>query len=77
MINVVGALRVAFALAAAVLARVLLRRRGVFYTLAGVQSALADDCDGTMPPFDRVREQGCSIRTRMWSLFEHGAPCVR
>ncbi|CAI5480954.1 unnamed protein product [Closterium sp. Yama58-4] len=43
--------RVAVLLAA--LARVLLRRRGVFYQLAGEQARLIDDVTGTLPPYDQ------------------------
>ena len=48
-----GALRVLFAFIVGVLARLFLRKRGVFYDLAGYQAPLIDDVTGTLPPYDQ------------------------
>ncbi|CAI5465323.1 unnamed protein product [Closterium sp. Yama58-4] len=53
LIDVVGVVRVVVAVLLAVLARVLLRQRGVFYQLAGEQARLIDDVTGTLPPYDQ------------------------
>ncbi|CAI7849803.1 unnamed protein product [Closterium sp. NIES-53] len=53
LIDVVGVVRVIVAVLLAALARVLLRRRGVFYQLAGEQARLIDDVTGTLPPYDQ------------------------
>jgi len=53
LVDAVGAWRVAAAAVLGALARVLLRRRGVFYAVAGEQAALLDDLTGSLPPYDR------------------------
>ncbi len=53
LVDAVGARRVAAAAVLGVLMRVLLRRRGVFYAVAGPQAALLDDLTGSLPPYDR------------------------
>lgn len=53
VMNEEGTLRTIFAFLASSLTRVLLRRQGDFYRLAGFQAALVDDITGTIPPFDK------------------------
>lgn len=53
LINQVGPLRVLFAFFAGAFAKAVLRRRGVFYQLAGEQARLIDDVTGTLPPYDQ------------------------
>jgi len=53
LVDVVGPIRVLFAAFLAILARIFLRKKGVFYSLAGEQARLIDDVTGTMPPFDQ------------------------
>lgn len=64
----------AAALLAGAVARVLLGRRGVFYRVAGLQAALADDCDGTMPPFDRVRTHAAHPATHPPNVLTSAPP---
>ncbi|CAI5958496.1 unnamed protein product [Closterium sp. NIES-65] len=53
LVDLVGVVRVILAVIVAVLARVLLGQRGVFYQLAGYQARLIDDITGTLPPYDQ------------------------
>ncbi|MCS6959225.1 MAG: F420-0:Gamma-glutamyl ligase [Pseudanabaenaceae cyanobacterium SKYGB_i_bin29] len=53
LVDEVGAWRVFFAFVVGGLAKVLLRRPGVFYELAGEQARLIDDVTGTLPPYDQ------------------------
>lgn len=53
LVDEVGAWRVGFAFLLGALAKVLLRRSGVFYELAGEQARLIDDVTGTLPPYDQ------------------------
>lgn len=53
LVDQVGPLRVAFAFVAGVLAKVVLKRPGAFYELAGEAARLIDDVTGTLPPYDR------------------------
>lgn len=53
VMNEEGGLRVIAAFALGGLSRLLLRRRGDFYLLAGSQARLIDDITGTLPPFDK------------------------
>lgn len=53
VMNEEGALRVTGAFVLGLMSRFLLRRRGDFYRLAGMQAALVDDVTGTLPPFDK------------------------
>ena len=48
-----GTPRTVTAFVISTLSRVLLRRKGDFYRLAGKQAALVDDITGTVPPFDK------------------------
>lgn len=52
LMNVEGQWRVAFALFAGFLGK-LVGQNGLFYKLGGEQTALIDDVTGTMPPFDK------------------------
>lgn len=52
LMNVEGQWRVAFALFAGFLGK-LIGQNGLFYKLGGEQTALIDDVTGTMPPFDK------------------------
>jgi hypothetical protein len=51
--NEEGTLRTVIAFILSSLSRVLFRRKGDFYRLAGEQAALIDDITGTVPPFDK------------------------
>jgi hypothetical protein len=53
LVDQVGPLRVVFAFVAGVLAKVVLKRPGAFYELAGEPARLIDDVTGTLPPYDR------------------------
>eukprot|EP00741_Cyanophora_paradoxa_P003515 tig00000711_g3413.t1 len=53
LIDIVGPLRVIFAAIGAVILRVLFKRRGAFYELAGEQARLIDEVTGSMPPYDQ------------------------
>jgi len=53
LVDQVGAWRVFFAFVVGSLAKVLLRKAGVFYQLAGEQARLIDDVTGTLPPYDQ------------------------
>jgi|UPI0003167230 hypothetical protein len=53
VMNEEGVLRTVFAFLVGSLSRILFRRRGDFYRLAGRQAALVDDITGTIPPFDK------------------------
>jgi hypothetical protein len=53
LVDEVGAWRVGFAFLLGALAKVILRRPGVFYELAGEQARLIDDVTGTLPPYDQ------------------------
>ena len=53
LVDEVGAWRVGFAFVVGALAKVILRRPGVFYELAGEQARLIDDVTGTLPPYDQ------------------------
>lgn len=52
LMDVEGKWRVAFAMLAGCLAKIV-GRPGVFYQIGGEQAALIDDVTGTMPPFDK------------------------
>lgn len=58
VMNEEGAWRVASAFVLGSLSRLLLRRKGDFYRLAGPQAALVDDVTGTLPPFDKYIVMG-------------------
>jgi F420-0:gamma-glutamyl ligase-like protein len=53
VMNEEGTLRTVIAFILSSLSRVLFRRKGDFYRLAGEQAALIDDITGTVPPFDK------------------------
>lgn len=53
VMNEEGAFRVTGAFILGLLSRLILRRRGDFYRLAGPQASLVDDVTGTLPPFDK------------------------
>lgn len=53
LVDEVGAWRVGFAFVVGALAKIFLRRPGVFYELAGEQARLIDDVTGTLPPYDQ------------------------
>ncbi|CAI7766125.1 unnamed protein product [Closterium sp. NIES-53] len=53
LIDLVGVVRVVVAVIVAILARLLLGKRGVFYQLAGYQARLIDDITCTLPPYDQ------------------------
>ncbi len=53
LVDQVGAWRVFFAFVVGGLAKVFLRKAGVFYQLAGEQARLIDDVTGTLPPYDQ------------------------
>ncbi|CAI5489433.1 unnamed protein product [Closterium sp. Naga37s-1] len=53
LIDLVGVVRVIVAVLLAILARLLLGKRGVFYQLAGYQARLIDDITCTLPPYDQ------------------------
>jgi hypothetical protein len=53
LVDLVGPMRVIFAFVAGTIAKVLLRKPGVFYQLAGEQARLIDDVTGTLPPYDQ------------------------
>ena len=77
LVDLVGALRVAAAAAAAAVAR-LFGARGVFYRLAGAQANLIDDVSGQIPPYDqfitlgpvKVKETVEAVESRL------GLPCA-
>lgn len=52
LVDIVGSLRVFFAVFVAAAARVF-GKRGVFYMVAGEQSRLIDDVTGSLPPYDQ------------------------
>ncbi len=58
VMNEEGTLRVTTAFVLGTLSRLLLRRKGDFYRLAGAQAALVDDVTGTLPPFDKYIVMG-------------------
>lgn len=60
VMNEEGTLRVTLAFLVGSLARLVLRRKGDFYRLAGPQAALVDDVTGTLPPFDKYIVMGPS-----------------
>lgn len=53
VMNEDGTLRTVIAFILSSLSRVLFRRKGDFYRLAGKQAAVIDDITGTVPPFDK------------------------
>ncbi len=53
LVDIVGPWRVAAAFVGGALMKVLLRRGGGFYQLAGEQARLIDDVTGTLPPYDQ------------------------
>lgn len=53
LVDQVGAWRVFFAFVVGSLAKIFLRKAGVFYQLAGEQARLIDDVTGTLPPYDQ------------------------
>lgn len=53
LVDIVGPMRVLFAFVVGSLAKVILRKPGVFYQLAGEQARLIDDITGTLPPYDQ------------------------
>jgi F420-0:gamma-glutamyl ligase len=53
LLNESGAGRVLFAMVVGALAKLFLRKNGVFYQLAGEQARLIDDVTGTLPPYDQ------------------------
>lgn len=58
VMNEEGTFRVTAAFFLGLLSRLLLRRKGDFYRLAGPQAALVDDVTGTLPPFDKYIVMG-------------------
>lgn len=53
LVDIVGPWRVVFAFIIGAIAKVIFRRPGVFYELAGEQARLIDDVTGTLPPYDQ------------------------
>lgn len=53
LVDMVGPWRVALAFVGGSLMKILLRRGGGFYQLAGEQARLIDDVTGTLPPYDQ------------------------
>ena len=53
LVDIVGAWRVFFAFIGGAFMKVVLRRGGGFYQLAGEQARLIDDVTGTLPPYDQ------------------------
>ena len=53
LVDISGPWQVASAFILGFIAKVFLRRPGVFYQLAGEQARLIDDVTGTLPPFDQ------------------------
>ncbi|NER84153.1 MAG: F420-0:Gamma-glutamyl ligase [Leptolyngbya sp. SIO1D8] len=53
LVDIVGPWRVFFAFVGGAFMKVVLRRGGGFYQLAGEQARLIDDVTGTLPPYDQ------------------------
>ncbi|MBE7383156.1 MAG: F420-0:Gamma-glutamyl ligase [Leptolyngbya sp. SIO1E4] len=53
LVDIVGPWRVFFAFIGGALMKIVLRRGGGFYQLAGKQARLIDDVTGTLPPYDQ------------------------
>lgn len=53
LVDLVGPLRVLLAFVGGAIAKAVLRKPGLFYTLAGEQARLIDDVTGTLPPYDQ------------------------
>ena len=70
LVDTVGSLRVLMATLVGGLLQILLRKKGMFYRLAGKESGLIDDITGTIPPYDQfilpgpVDSQGVCDRVR-------------
>lgn len=53
LVDIMGPIRVFGAFIGGAIARKILKKKGVFYQLAGEQARLIDDVTGTLPPFDQ------------------------